>query len=312
MKEKGPPSVPPGRWSFSLVIPPDSYYLPPKPSKLSKVHIPRDAVFIGGLYLGYWRVATSKQSKMSTDKYLCGIHAVVLESGMGKGRAGILCRQLQAKGGTVDPSVSDSTTHLLVGNNVRRSRLPVLLGGTEVPSRVRVVRADWLSSCLAHGKRLREDEYEVPQSSLDPSPTSSPQKAAVLNSTSPSSAGRGGHSGRQEERGRDSSLVGCVGKESEGEEVAAVEDQHCVAEREEVTGVEDQHCVAEGEEVAGVNHHCVAERVSVLHNHSLHTSYLCPISTPRHYDVGTLARRERLQTQTVTMLTQVRRKRDKN
>lgn len=252
---------------------------------------------------------------MSTDKYLCGIHAVILESGMGKGRAGILCRQLQAKGGTVDPRISDSTTHLLVGNNVRRSRLPVLLGGIEVPSRVRVVRGDWLSSCLARGERLREDEYEVHQISLDPSPTCSPQKAVVLNSTSPSAADRGGHSGRQEERGRDRSLVGCAGKESGGGEVAGVEDQHCVAQGEEVAGVEDQHCVTEGEEVAVVeDQHCVAERVSVLHNHFLHTSYLCLISTPHHYDVGTLVRirRERLQTQTVTMLTQGKRKRDKN
>lgn len=237
-------------------------------------------MIIGGLYLG--PLATS--SKMSTDKYLCGIHAVILESGVGKGRAGILCRQLRARGGTVEPSVSDSTTHLLVGNNVRRSRLSVLLGGAEVPSGVCVVRADWLSSCLARGERLREDEYNVPQTSLDPSPTCSPQKAPSSNSNSPNTAERGRLSGRQEERGEkntDSSLVGCVGRESEGEEV------------------DDQHCVA--------------ERVSVPHNHFLHTSCLSvSFSTLHHHDVGTLARKEHLQTQTVTMLTQVGRKRDNN
>ena len=56
--------------------------------------------------------------------YLGGVRALILEKGMGKGRACILQKQLEAHGGSVvsslEPSVT-TCTHLLVGKNVRRS-----------------------------------------------------------------------------------------------------------------------------------------------------------------------------------------------
>lgn len=167
---------------------------------------------------------------MSTDDhYLCGVRAVIVEPGMGKGRARILCRQLQVNGGTVEPSVSDTTTHLLVGNNVRRSRLPVLLGITELPSSVRVVRADWLSLCLIRGERLRESEYVVPETPLPtPSPSSSPQKPPT---NSPSTAGREVLSERRKKEEEVNADGKCDEKESEGGGEAGVRDQQCVTER---------------------------------------------------------------------------------
>ena len=73
----------------------------------------------------------------------------------------------------MEPSVCTSTSHLLVGGKVRRSRLPVLLGGVEVPAGVWVVRGDWLSACLIRGERLREEEYEVPKETLSKTPPTS-------------------------------------------------------------------------------------------------------------------------------------------
>ena len=110
---------------------------------------------------------------MSADQYLRGVRAVILKPGLGKGRTRILCKQLERRGGSVEPSVCTSTSHLLVGGKVRRSRLPVLLGVVEVPAGVWVVRGDWLSACLIRGERLREEEYEVPKETLSKTPPTS-------------------------------------------------------------------------------------------------------------------------------------------
>ena len=109
--------------------------------------------------------------------YLGGVRALILEKGMGKGCASILRKQLEAHGGSVvsslEPSVT-TCTHLLVGKNVRRSRLPILLGVEEVPGDVRVVRADWLSSCLIRGEYVSE---AVPlQTTPSTTPITGPQK----------------------------------------------------------------------------------------------------------------------------------------
>lgn len=128
-------------------------------------------------------VATS--GTMSTDQFFDGVCAVILEQGLGKGRTRILSRQLEKKGGRVETRFTPNTTHLLVGNNVRWGRLPVLLGGIEVPKSVRVLRADWLSSCLTQGELLREEEYVV---SVD-----SPAKMATT--LSPVKLNKGGGGG---------------------------------------------------------------------------------------------------------------------
>ena len=122
---------------------------------------------------------------MSTDQFLHGVCAVILEQGLGKGRTRILSRQLEKKGGRAESQFTPTTTHLLVGNNVRWGRLPTLLGGMEVPKSVRVLRADWLSSCLTQGELLREEEYIVP--------VDSPAKMAA--SLSPVKLERGGGGG---------------------------------------------------------------------------------------------------------------------
>ena len=112
---------------------------------------------------------------MSTEQFLSGIHAVILDAGLGKARARILRKRLEDKGGEVLSNISTAATHILVGKNVRRSRLPGLLG-CEIPSGVRVLHGDWLSSCLVAGECVSEREYEVPLDSASSSPCNKEEK----------------------------------------------------------------------------------------------------------------------------------------
>ena len=217
---------------------------------------------------------------MSADQYLRGVRAVVLEQGMGKGRARILCRHLKTKGGSVLPGLSDAATHILVGNNVRRSRLPVLLGVAEIPSEVHVLRADWLSSCLVHGELVGEEEFCVPLETV--------------------SAG----SSKDREEGR---LLKSGREKREGEATSGVSGSSSVTAAAEREG--------RGEGEGGVDdRQCVAERVSVTDSTSppFH-SFLCCSFQHRHSDglliTQALAKREHLLTQIVTMWTLVGKKR---
>ena len=121
---------------------------------------------------------------MSTDRFLSGVRALVVEAGLGKGRARILCRRLEEKGGEALSSVSPAATHILVGKNVSRSRLPSLLGQRQVPGGARVLRADWLSCCLARGERVSEREHELP-----PETSSSDETEAPPTTGSPTKTG---------------------------------------------------------------------------------------------------------------------------
>ena len=106
---------------------------------------------------------------MSGSSYLSDIHAIILEQGLGKARSQILRKQLESKGGTSEQTLSGSITHILVGNNVRLSRLPQLLKVKSVPEVVTVLRADWLSACLVKGERLDHAPYIVKQEDTTPS-----------------------------------------------------------------------------------------------------------------------------------------------
>ena len=116
---------------------------------------------------------------MSTEKFLSGVHAVILGSGyggLGKVRAHILSRLLKKNGGEVLSNVSTAATHILVGGenlgkNIRRSRLRSPLG-CEIPSGVRVLHGDWLSHCMMEGERVLKGKYEIPLDSASTSPCS--------------------------------------------------------------------------------------------------------------------------------------------
>ena len=212
---------------------------------------------------------------MSADQYLSGVCAVILEKGLGSGRTRILCRRLEANGGRVVTCVTASeVTHLLVGSKVRRSRLPVLLGGCQVPSTVRVVRADWLSSCLTRRELVSEEPFVVP---LDTEATAASPGKVGLEEAGAVADGEGGD-------GR-----------GEGEKSAVV-----TKDTAEEAGLEDRS-TEEGSATL-----CVSETVSVCVFNICYCAIFLTLSPPRRHGNGTLvlaSLRGHLPTVTVIMLT---------
>ena len=107
---------------------------------------------------------------MSAPGFLAGVCAVILEQGLGKTRTQILARQLEGKGGHVVQTLSEKTTHVVIGSNVRPSRLPLLLKVESIPESLVVVRADWLSECLVKGVRVDHSLYVVSPEDTKSSP----------------------------------------------------------------------------------------------------------------------------------------------
>lgn len=121
-------------------------------------------------------------SDSSPEGFFRDVCAVIVSQGVGKVRAGILTRQLTANGGATQTRVDGHVTHILVGNNVRLSRVPHLLKVKTLPDNVLVLRADWLSACLMAGEKIGHAQYVVHP---EPSPRPSPVKTNHTPSTSP-------------------------------------------------------------------------------------------------------------------------------
>lgn len=123
--------------------------------------------------------------------FLHGIRALLLEQGLGKARKSILSKQLEKHGGDSAGTLSDSTTHILVGNNTRLARVPVLLKTASIPETVSVVRADWLSACLTKGQVVSEEPYTLYPESQSPAKQGPVTvRAAPIPSPSPDKASR--------------------------------------------------------------------------------------------------------------------------
>ena len=127
---------------------------------------------------------------MSED-FLHGIRALLLEQGLGKVRKVILSKQLEKHGGDTVSTLSETTTHILVGNKTRLARVPVLLKISSIPETVSVVRADWISACLTKGHVLSEEPYKLhPESQSPAKPAPVMVRAAPIPSPSPEKASR--------------------------------------------------------------------------------------------------------------------------
>ena len=114
-----------------------------------------------------------------SEKYLSDVRAVIMEQGLGKARMQILSKQLESKGGAIEQQQqllsSGAVTHVLVGNNIKLSKVLQSLKAECLPAGVLVLRADWLSSCLVKGRKIDHVPYlvstEIP---VDHAPTPLP------------------------------------------------------------------------------------------------------------------------------------------
>ena len=98
---------------------------------------------------------------MASHTLFKGINAIILEPGLGKARKKILRKKLEEKGGVSSETLSSSVTHVLVGGNVKYSRIPTLLKATEIDKNVQILQADWISKCLTEDKLVGTDTYRV-------------------------------------------------------------------------------------------------------------------------------------------------------
>ena len=100
---------------------------------------------------------------LSIGAFFEGINAVIIENGIGKTRAGILGQKLEKYGGKDQNKLDQNTTHVFVAQTVRYERVAKLLGLKEesLLKTTAIVRADWLSNCLAQGKLVNMGEYIV-------------------------------------------------------------------------------------------------------------------------------------------------------
>ena len=129
-----------------------------------------------GLYLESWYSHSSNSEhlrQMSDKRFLSEVSAVILEQGLEKARAQILRKQLENHGGKVEKTLSQGTTHILVGRTTRLSRIPNLLKIKSISEGVLVLRADWLSACLVEAEMVGHGAYMIHP---EPSPTASPNK----------------------------------------------------------------------------------------------------------------------------------------
>jgi len=98
---------------------------------------------------------------MSSTDFLAPVKAFLLEQGLGKTRANILARKLESNGGQVVKALTDDTTHILVGTNNKLARVLALTKLDTIPDSTAVLRADWLSACLAKKQLVSEQEYRL-------------------------------------------------------------------------------------------------------------------------------------------------------
>ena len=111
---------------------------------------------------------------MSSTDFLAPVKAFLLEQGLGKTRANILARKLESKGGRVVNTLTDDTTHILVGTNNKLARVLALMKLETIPDGMVVLRADWLSACLTKKQLVSEQEYRL-------APSESPQTTPTKN-----------------------------------------------------------------------------------------------------------------------------------
>ena len=100
-------------------------------------------------------------------QYLKGVKAVIIEQGLGKTRASILLKQLGRHGGEAETKLSQDTTHILVGNCIKFAKLAGILKVKEISEKIKVLRADWLSSCLREGRMVDLKPFSLRENDAD-------------------------------------------------------------------------------------------------------------------------------------------------
>ena len=98
---------------------------------------------------------------MASSNLFKGIHAIILEPGLGKARKKVLCKKLKENGGVSSDTYSSAVTHVFVGSNIKYTRVLTLLKVSEIIKSVQILQADWISKCLTEAELVETSSYAV-------------------------------------------------------------------------------------------------------------------------------------------------------
>ncbi|XP_053245398.1 DNA polymerase lambda isoform X3 [Podarcis raffonei] len=123
-----------------------------------------------------------EETKNEQAAWLEPITAYVLQAGIGQARAEIFRKQIVQNGGIVCNQLSPDVTHVIVDEGMDCDRAFRLLKLAKLPQGLQLVKASWLSSCIAAQQILKTTGYSlfIPEKYLDVSDTSK-QQSQLLN-----------------------------------------------------------------------------------------------------------------------------------
>ncbi|XP_063817955.1 DNA polymerase lambda [Pseudophryne corroboree] len=101
--------------------------------------------------------------------FFAGVHAHILQAGIGQARSGIFQKQIIQNGGQVSPQFCPEVTHIIVDDGMDCDRAFRLLKLQTLPAGVQLVKSCWLSLCLKEKKTVNTTGYSlfIPDRYLD-------------------------------------------------------------------------------------------------------------------------------------------------
>ena len=106
------------------------------------------------------KVITPEKDNLNTlTNIFKDVCVFIVEQGLGKTRCNILQKQLTKHGGVATKSMNSNVTHIIVTNGMKMEKLLKLIKLKNIDSKICVVNADWLSTCLVKGELVQESTY---------------------------------------------------------------------------------------------------------------------------------------------------------
>ena len=100
----------------------------------------------------------------------CNIY--VLQTGIGKARCDLFNKQIVNNGGTFESTFGPTVTHAVVDEKMEVDRMCRILKIDVPPSKTRIVKSLWLSTCLKEKKYVNTEHFEIKKviSKVEPNP----------------------------------------------------------------------------------------------------------------------------------------------
>ncbi|KAL8187455.1 UNVERIFIED_CONTAM: hypothetical protein K2H54_049005 [Gekko kuhli] len=119
--------------------------------------------------VGPAKVLKAEETRNGHSGWLKPVVAYVLQAGMGQARAEIFRKQIVHNGGRVCSQLSSDITHVILDEGMDCDRALRLLTLAKLPPGLQLVKASWLSSCVAEQKMLSTTGYSlfIPDRYLD-------------------------------------------------------------------------------------------------------------------------------------------------